>query len=118
MNIEIYIAIISHIICFAMGYLLRVSIAKHNVKEIVIDNNISSQMISSAEKKIVPKISEDTTEKIRKIVIDTSKVVVNDIDNNFEKHFDTIGDTKTTKDNIMDVVNKLSQIKKNGGHNG
>jgi hypothetical protein len=44
---------------------------------------------------------------------------VNDLDNGFEKHFDTFGNTKTEKDNIEQVVNKLAQLKKNnGGTNG
>lgn len=118
MNIEIYVAILSHSICFVLGYLLHSSIFKNQSTNLIIDKNIGSQSISNVEKKVKTELTEDTSEKIRKIVIDTSKVVVNDIDNNFEKHFDTMGNHKTSKDNIMDVVNKLSQLKKNGGDNG
>jgi hypothetical protein len=77
----------------------------------------ASQQVSPITRK--SELSTQTTEKIRKIHIDTSKVVVNDLDNEFEKHFDTFGNTKTEKDNIEQVVSRLAQLKKNnGGHNG
>lgn len=114
MNLDIFLLIISHTVFLLLGYFAHSAIHRH------ISNNISSlesQPALAIKRKSEP--SAQTAEKIKKIHIDTSKVVVNDLDNEFEKHFDTFGSTKTEKDNIEQVVNRLAQLKKNnGGTNG
>lgn len=114
MNLDTFLLIISHTVFLLLGYFAHSAIHKHtssNVKAFEI------QQSNPTKRKAEPSV--ETAEKIRKIHIDTSKVVVNDIDNEFEKLFDTFGNTKTEKDNIEQVVNKLAQLKKNnGGNNG
>jgi hypothetical protein len=114
MNLDNFLLILSHTIFLLLGYLAHSAIHKHTSNNI---NTFEVQQASTVKRKSEPSVQ--TAEKIRKIHIDTRKVVVNDIDNEFEKHFDTLGNTKTEKDNIEQVVNKLAQLKKNnGGDNG
>lgn len=110
MNLDIFLLIISHTVFLLLGYFAHSAIHKHTLNHV---NTFEAQQVSTGKRKSEP--SAQTTEKIRKIHIDTSKVVVNDLDNDFEKHFDTFGNTKTEKDNIEQVVNKLAQLKKNNG---
>jgi len=115
MSLDIFLLIISHTVFLLLGYFAHSAIHKHTSNNHI--NTFGIQQVSAPRKKSEPSV--ETTEKIRKIHIDTSKVVVNDLDNEFEKHFDTFGNIKTEKDNIEEVVNKLAQLKKNnGGNNG
>lgn len=115
MNLEIFLLLISHILFLILGYLLHDVLHKH-FKKINSDYIVSNQEYQI--KNNTSTISNKAVEKIKKIHIDTSRVVVNDIDNNFEKCFDTMGNKTTSRDNISEVVNRLSQLKNNGGNNG
>jgi len=108
MNIYIVgFLILTHIICAMSGGLV-IWIALRNSK-IEISAN---QQDYKYNKKTLP---ETIKEKIKKIEIDSSTVVVNDMNNKFTKMFDDIGDDIINKDNILEAIDKLTKLKKNGG---
>jgi hypothetical protein len=112
MNIETSIIVLTHMFCVAIGFLLAWLIFANNNKTVAIYNN------DSQEKHKVSELSNNTKEKIKKIEIDSRTIVVNDINNDFTKMFDSLGSNSINKDNIMEAVDKLSQLKNNGGSNG
>lgn len=111
MNITIGFLILTHILC-ALSGCVAVWIALRNSKiEISINNQ---QDYQNTNKKT---LSETTKEKIKKIEIDSSTVVVDDMNNQFTKMFDDIGSNTINKDNIIEAIDRLTQLKKSGGSN-
>lgn len=108
MNIYIVgFLILTHIICAMSGGLV-IWIALSNSKIEISENKQDYQY----NKKVLP---ETVKEKIKKIEIDSSTVVVNDMHNEFTKMFDDIGHDTINKDNIIEAIDKLTKLKKNGG---
>jgi hypothetical protein len=63
---------------------------------------------------IIPQSFLKTTNpnKNNTISIDTKKVVTDIKTDNLEKKYDSLGDIKTTKENISESVNKLKNLKR------
>lgn len=81
---------------FLIGYLL----GRRNVNGVI---NTSSQSFFS-------KLKDDTT--VNNISIDDKKFVTDIKTDGLEKKYDSLGDTKTTTDNISNSVNKLKNLKR------
>lgn len=109
MSILLCILILTHILCAMSGCLFAwIGLRKAKI-EVSIN---SSDSYSNISKKT---LSETTKEKIKKIEIDSRTVVVDDMNNQFTKMFDDLGSDTINKDNITEAIDKLTQLKKNGG---
>ena len=107
---QVSITILTHILCTIIGALCSYIVLRNNKTQIIEYRNTEHRTST-----VSGGLSENTKQNLRKIEIDSSKVVVNDMDNSYTKLFDNIGSESIQKDNIIEVVNKLSQLKKNGG---
>jgi biopolymer transport protein ExbD len=108
------LSILTHLICILIGFLVTYIILskKTNIEVNVISNQEETKTKNSKEP------SAAIVKKIKQIEIDASTIVVNDMDNNYQPLFKEIGEEKIIADNIKNAVDKLSQLKNNGGSNG
>lgn len=104
--------IVTHILCTIIGAVSAYFVCRYAKLEVHMSDHYQSSG-SNTSKNVG--LSEKTKQTIKKIEIDSRTVVVNDMDNNYTKLFDDLGGESIHKDNIMDAVNKLSQLKNNGG---
>jgi hypothetical protein len=95
-SLLICIFIFSIIISSVVGYILgRIN---------SISGNYVSQSKKSEKKHVI-------TNSISDISIDDKKFVTDIKTDSFEKKYDSLGDTKKSKDNIKNSVNKLKNMK-------
>lgn len=99
--------ILTHIMCAMFGYLTAWIILRNSKIEISVN-----QQDYQYNKKT---LSENVKDKIKKIEIDSSIVVVDDMNNQFTKMFDDIGSRTIDKDDIVEAIDKLTKLKKAGG---
>jgi CRISPR/Cas system-associated endoribonuclease Cas2 len=105
--------IVTHILCTIIGAVSTYIVCGYRHKlEVRMSDHYQSSGFNASKN---TGLSEKTKQTIKKIEIDSRTVVVNDMDNNYTKLFDDLGGESIHKDNIMDAVNKLSQLKNNGG---
>jgi len=105
---NISITILTHILCTLLGIICTYLILSKNQSQVIEYRAVETKSVSSSG------LSENTKKNLKKIEIDSSTVVVNDMDNKYTKLFDNMGSESIQKDNILEVVNKLAQLKKNG----
>jgi hypothetical protein len=97
-EILIIVLLSLNLICFVLGYLLG-----------KLNNNSQSYIETQTPYNKINKSIDH--KKNKKIDIDCSKVVTTIKTDDLEKKYDTIGETKSSQENIQSSVNKLKNMK-------